>query len=202
MRPPSSVLRATAVVSWLGLAAIALLAPPIRPDITQWILDLSTGFFLGEEATAVALFYLMAVWPLVIAGLLRDELGARPVAAWPFVLASAAVGSFAVLPWLAITGDAGGSAPAGHVIGGRLWGIGIAMLGSSLLVLGGYHGDIIGGLASVRSEGFMHIMAADFVALWGASIALTRRRDPGNGWLWSLVPVAGVGVWMALRRRQ
>jgi hypothetical protein len=198
MRPPSTLLRLSALVLLLGLGAAFALGPPVREDIWEWLVIMGTGYWREEEATIVALFHLMVLWPLALAGLLRDELWARPIMAWPFVVGSLAVGSFALLPWVGLSGDAGPIERKPGLVGGRGWGLLVATTGGLVLGLGAVYGDIVGGLANARAEGFVHLMAADFAALWVMSIALARRRDAGRAWLWALIPVAGLGVWMAL----
>lgn len=200
MRPPSPPLRLFASLLLLGQVAAFALAPPMREDIWPWIVAIGTGYWLDEEATIVALFHMMVVWPLALAGLLRDELWTRPIMAWPFVVGSLAVGSFALLPWVSLSGDAGTGPGKRGVVGGRGWGVAVAAIGGLLLGLGAAFGDVVGALAMARSEGFVHVMAVDFAALWAISIVLARRRGTGRAWLWTLIPLAGLGMWMALGR--
>ena len=88
---------------WLGFVGYAvLLAPADQPDTADLILRLSTGQWDGINPALIALFNAMGLWPVVYAALaLVDGRGQR-LWAWPFVVASFAVGAFALLPYLAL----------------------------------------------------------------------------------------------------
>ena len=52
-------------------------------------------------------------------------------------------------------------------------------------------------VAEARSDGFVFIMAFDFVAFWIASITETHQR--GARWWWTLLPLIGLAAWLAER---
>ncbi|HMV69325.1 MAG TPA: hypothetical protein PKA64_20960, partial [Myxococcota bacterium] len=95
--------RRVAGALWGILALLAFgLAPPARPDWAAWCGRLVSGDWAGEDPAIVAHFQMMGVWPLAWAVLLRRDLRARPLPAWPFVLGSMALGALALLPWFVL----------------------------------------------------------------------------------------------------
>ena len=202
---PSQRVRLLALALWMGLVMIAYISPPTRPDVGEWVRMTMLGYWIGQEAWLVAVFWLVGLSPLAIAGVLAGDLRARPVPAWPFVLAGFGVGGFAVIPWLVLSGDGGRSGPSmpGMLrdVGGRRWGIGVGVLSGAALACGAWWGDPIGYLSLARSEGFAFIMSFDFAALWLATLVMVRRRSRTRGWLLALVPVLGPALWVALGRR-
>ncbi len=86
----------------LLLGEALLFSPPQRPDQTEWVMRLLTGDWAREEPSVVALFQLMGVWPMAMLALLAPRLRRGPVALWPFVLGSMALGAFMLLPGLAL----------------------------------------------------------------------------------------------------
>ena len=194
----------------LGWAAAA--APPVRPDMWAWVKLTLSGYWIGQESWLVAVFWLLGITPVMLAGLVRDQLFARPVPCAPFVLSAMALGGFAFLPWVIVSGDAlraqeqtTAGAPERtlplEAIGGRRWGQLVALPALLALGSGVVWGDPLGYLAFARGEGFAFVMTADFVALWLVSVALCFRRSRSRLWLVSMIPVAGPAIWMALGRR-
>ena len=190
---------------WLGLVLVAVVSPPARPDLWTWVEMTLTGYWIGQEAWLVALFNLVGVAVLVTAGVLGPDLRARPLPAWPFVLGAFAVGGYALLPWLVLSGDGGeGHAPLPRVIegvGGQRWGAVLGLLSGAALASGLWWGDPIGYVAIARAEGFAFIMSFDFIVLWLVTLVMVRRRSQSRAWLLALVPVLGPSLWMAAGRR-
>jgi hypothetical protein len=196
--------RTFAGACWLALVAVAVVAPPARSGVGSWIGSMLIGAIDSLEPWTVAAFYAMGLWPLVLAGLLRDELRARPVPAWPFLLGGMVIGGFGFLPWLVVSGDAPEDRRPLERFGGvgdPLWGAVLAAGFAGLAAWGLLAGDPIGFLAEVRQEGFMFVMMADFTALWLASVVLAYRRSRSGAWLLALLPGIGAGLWMATGRR-
>lgn len=205
MPTPSRYARGVALGLWLALVVIAIVSPPARPDLVLWLKMTLVGYWIGQEAWLVAAFNLVGVAGLVAAGVLGPDLRARPLPAWPFVLGSLAIGGYALLPWLVLTGDGGeGHAPLPRAIdglGGRRWGVVMSLLSAAALGAGLWWGDPMGYLAIARSEGFAFVMSFDFVALWLVTLMMVRRRSPSRAWLLAVIPVLGPSLWMATGRR-
>ena len=92
------------IMLWLGFIAYAfILAPPDQPETFDLIRRMSMGDWEGINPSIIAIFNAMGIWPMVYACVaLIDGQGQR-VLAWPFAVASFAVGAFCptALPGLA-----------------------------------------------------------------------------------------------------
>ena len=156
----------------LGWAAVA--APPVRPDMWDWVKLTLSGYWIGQEIWLVAVFWLLGITPVMLAGLVRDQLFSRPVPCAPFVLSSMALGGFAFLPWVIVSGDASRvqeETPEGApertlplaAIGGRRWGQLVALPALLALSSGLVWGDPLGYLAFARGEGFAFVICVDLI---------------------------------------
>lgn len=197
-----TLVRIVAVVLWSNLVLVAVSAPPNPPELDTWLLEMLLGYFAGFEAWVVALFYALGAWPFLYAGLLGDDLRARPVPAWPFVLLSMVSGAFGLLPWFALSGDkAAPGRPSRSSTADRVFGGALALVFATLLVAGALFGDVVGFVAEARTVGLVQVMAADCVVLWLTSILVVKRRSRSRAWLLALLPGVGAGLWMASGRR-
>ena len=61
MPAPSAPARLVGVTLWLGLLGVALVAPPSRPDLSPWLEQMMLGYWIGEEAWLVAVFWLVGL---------------------------------------------------------------------------------------------------------------------------------------------
>nr|WP_228041077.1 hypothetical protein [Nodosilinea sp. LEGE 07088] len=87
----------------LGFVLYAfILAPPEQPGTYDLIFRLSTGDWQSINPAVIALFNAMGLWPLVYAAIALVDGHGQRWWAWPFVVASFAVGALALLPYLAL----------------------------------------------------------------------------------------------------
>ena len=185
----SPACRAQLAVIWLALMLEAFwLSPVARPDQSEWLMRLIGGDWAGEEMLVVALFNLMGIWPLAMAGLLADRLRGWPPL-WPFAAASMALGGFVLLPGVLVAGDRGLVSTWQRVLVHPVLRAGLAFLALGLVVWGVMLGDLGGFVQIWRTEQFVHVMAFDFVALWLSSVVLAREN--GAHWQLALVPLLG-----------
>lgn len=199
------------VVLWLGFVGYGfLLAPPDQPDTADLILRLSTGAWDGLNPAVIAVFNAMGVWPLVYAAVaLVDGRGQR-LWAWPFVMASFAVGAFALLPYLALRAPVPWVGPADRlvrILERRMFGAGLAVAGGVILVWGLLAGDWPAFWHQWQTSRFVHVMTLDFCALWGLFPVLLvddlpRRNLDDQRWIIPAVlalPLVGAALYLALR---
>ena len=182
--------RLSAALLWLGLVGITLVAPPVRDDVGPWLTALISGDWGSLEPWIVTHFQLMGVWPGLFALLLRGD-GPR---SWAFRGSAFFVGCFGLLPWLVWRSEPTAAPPS------RLWAAIAALLGAvavALLGWAGVYGSWSAWLAEARADGFVNIMAFDFLAFWLASIIETRQR--GARWWWTFLPVVGLAAWLVER---
>ncbi len=201
---------------WLGFILYAfILAPPDRADTADLILRLSTGDWEGTNPAIVALFNAMGLWPMVYAAVALVDGHGHRLRAWPFVLASFAVGAFALLPYLALRQpNPNFSGPSFSGARGLLlsllesrW-LG-ALLGAGAIALAALallKGDWPDFAQQWQTSRFIHVMALDFCALWLLFPVLLKddmaRRGLTQSWIPLAVlalPLVGACLYLALR---
>jgi hypothetical protein len=155
---------------WLGFLSYAFfLAPPDRPETFILIQNLSTGQWDGINPWIIALFNVMGIWPLLYFGVLFADGDGQKVRAWPFAVASMAVGAFSLLPYLALRTphtDWSGKKTWGLRIWDSRWIGAIALLGSAAcLWFGVAQGDWSDFVRQWYGSRFIHVMSLDFLML-------------------------------------
>ncbi|MCG9892539.1 MAG: DUF2834 domain-containing protein [Thermosynechococcaceae cyanobacterium MS004] len=155
---------------WVGLVVYAFaFAPPDQPDTVELITQLSTGQWDGINPWTIALFNAMGIWPLVYSGILFADGDGQRVRAWPFAIASMAVGAFALLPYLVLR------TPHQTWSGVKGWGLkiwdlrwlGLIGLGGAIACLGFgiTQGDGANFVQQWQTSRFIHVMSLDFCLL-------------------------------------
>lgn len=194
---------------WLGFVSYAfLLAPPDRPETFTLIQNLATGQWQGVNSLIVMVFNLMGVWPMVYSiFMLRDGHG-RKLWAWPFALASFAVGAFAILPYLALRQPAQATAKQPswflRLLESRWLGL-LLLAGSLVLVgLGLAPADWPAFIQQWQTSRFIHVMSLDFVMLSLVSLVilgedLERRHLPLVWRNLALIPLLGPCLYLFIR---
>lgn len=187
---------------WIALISYSfLLAPADGTNTLQLIINLLTGQFANINPLVVSLFYLMGIWPCIFAAvmLFEDSPKVKPDL---FCAASFAVGSFALLPYLALRQPEPLSLPPSPPLRKLLDSRGLAIILSIgtviLLIYGLTKGDWGAFGQQWRSERFLHVMGIDFVMLWPlfgvfAKDDAKRRDAPAN-----LIGVCGIPLLGAL----
>lgn len=196
---------------WAGFVAYAtVLAPPDQPETLTLIQDLSTGHWEGINPLVIALFNIMGVLPIIYSGLLFIDGRMQKLKAWVFVLASFALGAFALLPYLALR------EPNQEFLGKKGWLISlldsrwtwllVAIGAFALVMYGSMQGDWTYFVQQWRTSRFIHVMSLDFCLLTALfPIVLSddmARRNLQNSaifWLVSLIPLLGPAVYLTLR---
>ncbi len=196
---------------WLGFVAYAfLLAPPDQPDTVATIARLASGDWAGLNPAIVALFNLMGIWPLIYAGFLYSDGRGQPFPAWPFAIASFAVGAFALLPYLALR------RPNPEFTGSQDWwlrlhnsrwlGVALSLGAIALLGYGLSQGDWADFAQQWQTSRFIHVMSLDFLllsalvpALLGDDLARRGWASPQRFGAIALIPLLGPLVYLCLR---
>lgn len=197
------------IALWAGLVAIAATAPA-NEDTGALVMDLAK--FEDHDRIAVMVFQLMGVWPLAYAlVLLVDDPAANPsrVPPWPFIVASFALGAFALVPYLALRSADAAPRPtdswAPRLGRNRAFAGFVVVSGLALFVYGLLAFDPVAFAGRLQTDGFVRTYSADFCALWLASSILVigdvarHGARPRHGW-WAAVPVVGPALWALARR--
>ncbi len=188
---------------WMLLLAAFLLAPPVRADWGPWAFRLAMGDWTGEEPLIVVVFNTMGVVPLLFASLLRDSLRARPVPAWPFVLASGGMGIFALLPYLVVRSNDSTVRPLRptlqRLFGGQALPMAMVVVLGLLGAWGLREGDGSQLSYMMRHDGFVAVMTLDFVLCHTLFAAMAWERGMA-AWQVALIPCVGPPLCLLLDR--
>ena len=179
--------RRTALLLWIALVAVAVVAPPTRPDLWEWVGRVMSGDWSGENPLLLAHFNLMGIWPVLFGLLLAPQWRDRPLPSWPFVVASMMTGAFSLLLFFVFRG--GPAERARRPDWTRWLTLTMGVMGAGLVAWGLLAGDMTDWIRQWRSEGLVFIMAADFVVL--AIAFVLEARAQGLRWSWALFPVVG-----------
>ncbi len=205
------MLRIGFAILWLSFVIYAFaFAPPNQPDTFELITQLSSGQWEGINPTIVALFNLMGIWPMIYACLALIDGADQNIPAWPFVVASFAVGAFAILPYLVLrqphTTFTGSKSTLLSVLDspwvGRLLAAGsLALLGYGLL-----EGDWSNFTAQWQTSRFINVMSLDFCLLCAVvapllkdDMAKRKINSPIIFGIATLIPLLGIVFYLSVR---
>lgn len=176
------MVRIAMFVVWTGLLVYSfLLAPGAKGGADQTMIELLT--LQEQEPTLMAVFSLMGVWPAVFACLLlRNDRASIP--AWPFVLASFALGGFALLPYFifsSLSSSRTNRTPRmiRHIVASKITYAVLAIL-SLLLFVQASQGNFAVYLEVFRSSQFVHTMTIDFALLPFLAVYAIYREQKNN----------------------
>lgn len=196
---------------WIGLIGYAFgLAPPDQPNTFELIQNLSTGQWQGINPAVIALFNIMGIWPLIYGCLVFSDGKMQRVPAWPFAIASFAVGAFALLPYLALrqpNSDWQGANNWFLRLNDSRWLGAFISLGALILVAWGLvAGDWSDFAHQWQTSRFIHVMSLDFCCLHLLFPILLKddmaRRGFTNSaifWWVVLLPCLGPAFYLVLR---
>ncbi|MEC4806843.1 MAG: DUF2834 domain-containing protein [Jaaginema sp. PMC 1079.18] len=196
---------------WLGFVVYALgFSPPDTPDTLDLIVRLSTGEIEGINPAIVALFYLMGIWPIIYGCVLFFDGHHQKIPAYPFAIASYAVGAFAILPYLALRSPNPEFAPPKNwflkLQDSRILGWGLTLATIAIAVYGISQGDWANFSQQWQNNRFIHVMSLDFCWLCLLFPALLKddmqRRGLTQPWLFwgvSLIPLWSPLLYLSLR---
>lgn len=200
--------RIIALVTWVLLLTVAFgFSPPAAPDTNDVIRRMLAGQLEGINVSLFALFNVMGVLPMSFLAVLVFDAKEQRVPKWPFIIASFALGAYALLPYLVLRRWNLQRRPAEtwwlRLASSRLLGIVLTALGLTLVALF-VTGDVNGFVTLLRAQQFPFAMTLDFFAccVLGALLAAEEarvRQQPLLRWL-GLVPVIGVPLVLAVRR--
>ncbi len=196
---------------WIGLTSYTfLLAPPQQPDTFELIKNLSTGNWEGINPFIISLFNLMGIWPAIYACLLLTDGREQKIKAFPFVIASFAVGAFAILPYLFLREPnsefTGQKDLLLKVLDSRWLGVILTIPTLILLIWGFSAGNWQDFLYQWQTSKFIHVMSIDFCLLCllvpvilGDDMKRKGIDNPIIFWTASLIPLLGILGYLCLR---
>lgn len=195
---------------WLGFLTYGFLfAPPDQPDTWELIKQLSLGQWQDINPLVIALFNLMGIWPVIYSVILFIDGRGQKIPAWPFAIASFAVGAFALLPYLALRQPnpefSGEKNLVIKLLDSRVTGV-LITIAAVILVGYGLQGDWGNFVQQWQTNRFIHVMSLDFcllALLFPALLAddMARRRIKNQQLLWliTLIPLLGPCIYLSVR---
>ncbi len=196
-----------ALFTWVALLTVAFgFGPTSDPQTGTLVKKMLVFNTDGVNPSLFALFNLMGVMPMVCACLLAFDSKAQRVSKWPFVIASFALGAFALLPYFIVrTWGLEPRNKEGLVL--RFFGSKIlALVLSALALIFGYQFFWGGGLTEYFGQifpnsQFAFAMTFDFGALSIAVILLMiERARTVAGPVLASIPIVGPAVALAFLR--
>ncbi|MEM7773503.1 MAG: DUF2834 domain-containing protein [Cyanobacteria bacterium P01_A01_bin.37] len=196
---------------WLSFIGYAFVfAPPDQPDTFPLIQRLSTGQWDDINPLIVGLFNIMGIWPLIYGALMVTDGYGQRVMAWPFAIASFALGAFAVLPYLALRqpNPTGIDQPNQlvRIVNSRWFGGAIALGAVGFFAYGLMAGDWGEFAEQWQQSRFIHVMSLDFCmlcvlvgSLLGDDMARRGLGDRRIFWAVILIPLFGIVAYLCLR---
>lgn len=197
---------------WLGFLTYAfVLAPPAQPETWSLIKNLSIGNWQGINPAIAALFSLMGIWPMIYSCLLYIDGRGQKIPAWPFAVASFAVGAFALLPYLALREPNPKFSGTKNIflkqLDSRFTGIILTLLTAALVAYGLVLGDWNDFIQQWLSNRFIHVMSLDFCmlsvifpALLADDMARRGIKNPAVFWIVALIPLFGPLAYLCTRQ--
>jgi len=205
------------LVLWLVFVVYAArFAPPEDAALTRALVrGAFTGHYGATDPAIAAVFSALGVIPVLVSSFLLRDGATRKLPAWPFVVASFAVGAFAILPYLAfrrLGGPRAAPRSAGivrrvlsHIVA-RL-GIAVSLVALTAWALGAGSLRVYG--AAFRGAALVHVMTLDAgvcTALLFVLVEEARARPDlpeegrlarGSRWF----PLFGAALWNVLVSR-
>ncbi|MFX1252278.1 MAG: DUF2834 domain-containing protein [Promethearchaeota archaeon] len=200
------------LVLWIALIVYALfLAPPIQPSTLATIIQMLTFNLQGINPLVFAIFNLMAVWPLIYAGVILIDSKGQKIPAWPFALLSFGTGAFAILPYMVLrkpnrefTED--NKDLIIRIVDSRYYGIILLIITVGLVLYGVLLGNFAAFFTQFLTDRFIAVMTLDFIILTVCIPYLIfddmKRRisyTPRLFWTFTLIPLLGPALYLATR---
>lgn len=199
---------------WLGFILYVLFAaPPLLPDTLQPLQTLLAGQFPAINPIVLSLFSLIGIWLLIYGGLMFADGRMQRLPAWAFLLASAATGVLALIPYLALRQP--NSQFSGSKDGWLAWfdshwhGIVLTISTIALLGFALFFGDWAAFIQEFQTNRFIHAMTLAFCLFCLLfpyptllSDDMARRGLTAQSqffWWVALVPLLGPLAYLCLR---
>ncbi|RCJ17607.1 hypothetical protein A6S26_30360 [Nostoc sp. ATCC 43529] len=196
---------------WLGLIVYAFfLSPPEQAGTLELIKNLSLAQWQGINPLIIALFNLMGVWPIVYSAVLFIDGRGQKIPAWPFAIASFAVGAFAILPYLALRKPnqkfLGKKNTFVKLLDSHITGFVLTLAAVILVAYGLTGADWTNFIEQWQTNRFIHVMSLDFCLLCllfprlvGDDMARRGWENPQMAWITGLIPLLGPLIYLCVR---
>ncbi len=202
------------ILFWIVWALLILYAGTVAPRDNSATLPMISAMMSmnigGINPLIIAVFNLMGVWPIIFACLLLFDREKKPAPAWPFIVGSFALGSFAILPYLGLRHAQpkfiGARTRLIRIIDSRITGVIILSITAAMMLWGLVNADWPGFCEIWASSMFINVMTVDFILLclifpFTLPDDISRRNWNCPGWLKVvfMLPMIGAALYLAIR---
>ncbi|MFX0063525.1 MAG: DUF2834 domain-containing protein [Candidatus Hermodarchaeota archaeon] len=196
---------------WIGLIVYALfLAPPIQPSTLDTIIQMLTFNLQEINPLIFAIFNLMAIWPLIYAGVMLIDGKGQKIPAWPFALLSFGIGAFSILPYLVLRKPnrefREDKDRIIKIVDSPYYGIIILIITIGLVLYGVLLGNFTAFFTQFQTDRFIAVMTLDFIILTVCIPYLIfddmKRRlcyTPRLFLIFTVIPLLGPALYLATR---
>lgn len=200
-------------VIWLAWVIYAFVfAPQQEIADMDYIMQLARMETDHIDASVIALFNLMGVWPLIMAAILLIDGRGQKIPAWPFLLGSCVLGNFILFPYLLLRKNNphfdGNKTLGVRFAESKLFAAVIALMACTMIAMAVSQGSIDAFMSAFRVNNLVNIMSFDFLlflfafpAILGDDMSRRGMPDTGQFWLYSLPPVLGPCLYIVVRAR-
>jgi hypothetical protein len=200
-------------IIWLAWVIYAFVfAPQQEIADMDYIMQMARMETDRIDASVIALFNLMGVWPLIMAAILLIDGRGQKIPAWPFLLGSCVLGNFILFPYLLLRKNNphfdGNKTLGVRFAESKLLAAVITLMACFMIAMAVSQGSTDAFMSSFKVNNLVNIMSFDFLLFLFAFPAILgddmRRRgmtDTRQFWLYSLPPVLGPCLYLVVRPR-
>ena len=164
------------------------------------------------DASVIALFNLMGVWPMIMAAILLIDGRGQKIPAWPFLLGSCVLGNFILFPYIILrkaNPHFDGRKTIGvRVADSKIFAMLIFLLANAMILLALLMGNVEAFKTTFAVNNLVNIMTFDFIlflfafpAILGDDMLRRGIDDRRQFWFHTLIPVLGPCLYLLVRPR-
>jgi hypothetical protein len=200
-------------IIWMGWVIYAFVfAPQQEIADMDYIMQMARMETDRIDASVIALFNLMGVWPLIMAAILLIDGRGQKIPAWPFLLGSCVLGNFILFPYLLLRKNNphfdGNKTLGVRFAESKLFAAVITLMACFMIALAASLGSTDAFMNTFKINNLVNIMSFDFLlflfafpAILGDDMSRRGMTDERQFWLYSLLPVLGPCLYLVVRPR-
>lgn len=198
-------------IIWLAWIVYAFtFAPDQQVADMDYIIQLMRMETDQIDATVIALFNLMGVWPLIMAAILLIDGRGQKIPAWPFLLGSCVLGNFILFPYIILRKSNpqfdGNKTLGVRFAESKIFAVVIFLAANAMILIGLLKGTLSGFTSAFEVNNLVNIMTYDFLlflfafpAILGDDMKRRHMDDKVQFWFHTLVPVLGPCLYLLVR---
>lgn len=200
-------------IIWLGWIIHAFMFAP-QQEVADWdgimaMMQMDTSQW---DASIIALFNLMGVWPMIMAAILLIDGRGQKIPAWPFLLGSCVLGNFILFPYLFLRKSNprfdGNKTIGVRFADSKIFAIVIFLMANAMILFGLLQGNSEAFMARFAVNNLVNVMTIDFLLflfafpyILGDDMLRRGLDDKKQFWFYTLIPVLGPCLYLLVRPR-